>query len=258
MSSGSRVIVITGGAGHLGRAIAEGVLADGGIAVLLDRDARTIEDWAQGREDEDRIAGFACDLASEAARAETVKAICDRFDRVDALVNNAAFVGDSNLSGWVVPFAEQSIATWRAALEVNLTAPFHLAQLLHEALRRSENGGIVNIASLYGIVGPDMSLYEGTGMGNPAAYAASKGGLIQLTRWMATVLAPDIRVNAVSPGGLSRGQPESFRTRYEAKTPLGRMGREEDIVGAVQYLCSPAARWVTGQNIVVDGGFSAW
>ncbi len=96
------------------------------------------------------------------------------------LVDNAAFVGDSALQGWVVPFAEQRIDAWRRALEVNLTAPFHLVQLLHPMLSASGHGAVVNVASLYGVLGPDMSLYEGTQMGNPAAYAASKGGVVQL------------------------------------------------------------------------------
>jgi NAD(P)-dependent dehydrogenase (short-subunit alcohol dehydrogenase family) len=108
------------------------------------------------------------------------------------------------------------------------------------------------------MVGPDMRLYEGTGMGSPAAYAASKGGLLQLTRWLATVLAPTIRVNAVTPGGILRGQPQVFRERYIARTPLGRMGSEEDLQGAVAYLASDLSAYVTGHNLVVDGGWTAW
>lgn len=95
-------------------------------------------------------------------------------------------------------------------------------------------------------------------MSNPAAYGASKGGVIQLTRWLATTLAPAVRVNAVSPGGILRGQPESFVRRYEQRTPLGRMGTEDDIVGAVLYLTGGWARYTTGQHLLVDGGWSAW
>ena len=95
-------------------------------------------------------------------------------------------------------------------------------------------------------------------MGNPAAYAAGKGGLLQLTRWMATALAPAIRVNAISPGGIWRNQPDSFVSAYAERTPLGRMGTEEDIKGAIAYLAGDLSKYVTGQNIVVDGGFTAW
>jgi NAD(P)-dependent dehydrogenase (short-subunit alcohol dehydrogenase family) len=95
-------------------------------------------------------------------------------------------------------------------------------------------------------------------MHNPAAYAAAKGGLTQFTRWLATALAPDVRVNAVTPGGVERGQPKSFMERYAARTPMGRMAIEEDIKGAVAFLASDLSGYVTGQNIVVDGGWSAW
>jgi NAD(P)-dependent dehydrogenase (short-subunit alcohol dehydrogenase family) len=108
------------------------------------------------------------------------------------------------------------------------------------------------------MVGPDVGLYDGTQMGNPAAYAASKGGLLQLTRWLATVLAPGVRVNAISPGGVWRGQPEEFHQRYVARTPLRRMAREEDLKGAVAYLASDLSTYVTGHNLVVDGGWTVW
>ena len=95
-------------------------------------------------------------------------------------------------------------------------------------------------------------------MGNPAAYAASKGGMVQMTRWLATVLAPDIRVNCISPGGVARGQPESFVTRYVQRTPLKRMATEEDFKGAIAYLASDLSAYVTGENLLVDGGWTVW
>ena len=101
-----------------------------------------------------------------------------------------------------------------------------------------------------------MRLYNGTDMGNPAAYAASKGGLLQLTRWLATVLAPDIRVNAITPGGVWRNQHEVFHKRYIERTPLKRMAGEEDLKGAVVYLASDLSSYVTGQNIIIDGGYT--
>jgi len=255
---GGRTVVITGGAGHLGRAMAAAMLETGASVALLDRDESALAAAAESLGGGDELASFAVDLASEDQRAALPARIATRFGGLDVLVNNAAFVGDSTLEGWAVPFSEQRIDTWRRAIEVNLTAPFHLVQLLHSMLAASGHGAVVNIASLYGVLGPDMSLYEGTQMGNPAAYAASKGGVIQLTRWLATTLAPNVRANCISPGGLARGQPSSFVDKYDKRTPLGRMGTEEDLVGAVVYLASDLSRWVTGQNIMVDGGFSAW
>ena len=116
----------------------------------------------------------------------------------------------------------------------------------------------MNLASIYGLVGPNLSLYTGTRMGNPAAYAASKGGLVQMTRYLATVLAPNIRVNAVAPGGIERGQDPQFVQRYEALTPMGRMGKESDVTGIIRFLIGPESSYLTGQCIAVDGGWTAW
>ena len=125
-------------------------------------------------------------------------------------------------------------------------------------MERSEKGSIILFGSTYGVVGPDMRLYDGTDMANPAGYAASKGGVIQLARHLATLLAPKIRVNAITPGGVSRGQPESFVRQYTARTPMGRMATENDLKGAVAYLASDMSAYVTGHNLVVDGGWTAW
>ena len=122
----------------------------------------------------------------------------------------------------------------------------------------SKYASVINIGSIYGMFGPDLSIYEDTELNNPAAYSASKGGLIQLSRWLSTVLAPKIRVNCISPGGILRNQPEIFVKRYVDKTPLKRMGSESDIAGAVVYLASDLSSWVTGQNLVVDGGWGVW
>jgi NAD(P)-dependent dehydrogenase (short-subunit alcohol dehydrogenase family) len=189
---------------------------------------------------------------------ELPKQIVASLSRVDVLINNAAFTGSSRISGWSVPPLEQEEGAWRAAMELNLTAPFRLIQLFAPALRASGHGVVVNIASIYGMVGPQFSLYADTGMGNPAAYNASKAGLLQLTRYFATALAPHVRVNAISPGGISRGQPEAFVQRYCERTPLGRMAEEGDFEGGIAYLCSDLSRYVTGHNLVIDGGWTIW
>jgi len=174
------------------------------------------------------------------------------------LVNNAAFVGTSDLQGWVTDFDRQTVETWRRVLEVNLTAAFDLSKGLAPLLRERAGGCIINIGSIYGSYGPDYRLYEGTEMGNPAAYAASKGGIIQLTRWLATTLGPEVRVNTISPGGVFRSQPEVFVKRYRERTPLARMATEDDFRGAIVYLASDLSAYVTGQNLAVDGGWGIW
>lgn len=255
-----RVALITGGTGYIGVAMA-GALAELGCNIcLLDLQDDALVQAANHLRAEwgVRIETLKIDLENEQERTTLPHALSALFGRLDILINSAGFVGDSQLQGWVAPLEEQRLDTWRRALEVNLTAVFHISQVLAPMLRKHGKGTIVNISSIYGVAGPDLRLYEGTKMGNPAAYAASKGGLIQLTRWLSTVLAPDIRVNCISPGGVFRNQPEAFVERYVARTPLGRMGAEEDLKGAIAYFASDLSAYVTGENLMVDGGWTAW
>lgn len=258
MNLAGRVGLVTGGAGHLGRTISETLAELGAAVAVLDKSgSRVVADDLAARYGIPTL-GIDIDLADENAVRNVPEQVADALGGLDVLVNNAAFVGSSGLAGWVVPFEEQSVDTWRQAMEVNLTAVFGLSQAAVPFMAGKTCGSIVNVASIYGVLGPDWSLYEGTAMGNPAAYAASKGGLIQFSRWLATTVAPSIRVNAISPGGVERGQPEAFRQRYESRTPLRRMACEEDFKGVVAFLASDASAYVTGQNIIVDGGWSAW
>jgi NAD(P)-dependent dehydrogenase (short-subunit alcohol dehydrogenase family) len=254
-----KTALVTGGAGHLGRVIGETLAELGADVTLMDRAGSGVEKICD--ELRNRFGGTAtalmCDLEVEAQRQDAIRKLAADRRGLSVLVNNAAFVGTSELKGWSEPFDRQSLETWRRALEVNLSAAFELCQGLHGSLTKAR-GSIINIASIYGVYGPDWRLYEGTSMASPAAYAASKGGLIQLSRWLATTLAPDVRVNVISPGGILRGQSESFVNAYTARTPLKRMMSEDDIRGAVAFLATDLSAYVTGQNIVVDGGWGVW
>ena len=252
------VALITGGAGHIGRETCHKLAARGCHLAILDKNQTAAKQLAK-----DLAAGYDCSASPidadimEPSAFEAVHAqIEDQFGRLDYLVNCAAFYDDT--PGWGVPFEEESYEAWLKVLRVNMLAPFFLAQTLYPLLKKSDCGAIVNVSSIYGLVGPDHSLYEGTEMTNPAAYGASKGGLQQITTWLSTVLAPEVRVNTVTPGGVERGQDPQFRARYEAKTPLRRMATEEDVADAISYLLSPAAKYITGHNLVVDGGWTAW
>jgi NAD(P)-dependent dehydrogenase (short-subunit alcohol dehydrogenase family) len=254
-----RVALITGGGGHIGKAIGDGLAELGAGLILLDRSADACREAEEtisaswGRP----VSSIIADL-EDMGGLDIVSEVRRRADGLDILINCAAFVGTDDLEGWNEPFARQSAATWRRAVEVNMTAPFVLSQALAPMLSASGHGSIINFASIYGICAPDFSIYEGTDMHNPAAYAAAKAGLLQFTRWLATALAPHVRVNAITPGGVERGQPRSFMDRYEARTPMGRMAAEEDIKGAAAFLASDLSAYVTGQNIIIDGGWSAW
>jgi NAD(P)-dependent dehydrogenase (short-subunit alcohol dehydrogenase family) len=255
----SKAVLVTGASGHLGRVIATAMAELKADLVLVDRDAQTLTQFSGELAQKWGVKStpVVVDLESEDSRRALVSDVLAVAPNLAVLINNAAFVGTSELRGWGVPLEQQSLETWRRAIEVNLTAVFDLCQGLAPVLR-GNTGSIINIASIYGALGPDWRLYEGTALGNPAAYAASKGGLIQLSRWLATTLAPDVRVNTISPGGIARGQPERFTKKYLDRTPLKRMMREEDVIGAIAYLATPASAYVTGQNIFIDGGWSTW
>ena len=254
-----RRALITGGAGHLGQLMADTLAELGADIILLDLPGsnfseiqdRLIKKWNT----DPQI--IACDLELEEDRMSVIDKIKSDGKGLSCLINNAALGGTAKLDGWISDFEDQSLETWNRALEVNLTAPFHLSQAFSPELRYAKGGNIINITSIYGQLGPDWRLYEGVNMGNPAAYGASKGGLSQMTRWLATTLAPEIRVNAISPGGIFRNQPQKFVERYIKKTPLKRMASEDDFRGAVAYLASDLSAYMTGQIMGIYGGLSS-
>ena len=260
MNMSGRRALITGAAGGLGHIMCEALAEMGADLVLVDLPNTELPSRAKHLTQHYAINAQVefCDLEDSAQREALAQRILGNEKVIDVLVNNAAFVGTSGLQGWSEPFEKQTVETWRRALEVNLTSVFHLCQLFSGAMRKSEAGSIVNIASIYGEYGPDWSIYEGTSMANPAAYGSSKGGLIQFTRWLATTLGPNIRANVISPGGILRGQPEAFIDRYENRTPLRRMATESDFRGAIAYLASDMSSYVTGQVLRVDGGWGVW
>lgn len=260
MSLAGRTAVVTGGAGPLG-SVLSATLAELGarVAVVdLNQEASAAAAAALPTVEGGEHLGIGANLMDAGAAAHIVERVEAATGALDVIVNNAAFTGTSGVPGYAVPFEEQTDEAFLAASDLNLRAPFSLVRTALPLLRASGHGAVVNVSSMYGLVGPNMRLYDGTAMGNPAAYGATKGGIAQLTRYLATVLAPDIRVNAIAPGGIARGQAEQFVERYEALTPLRRMGTEDDMRGAVAWLAGDAAAYVTGQVIAVDGGWTAW
>jgi NAD(P)-dependent dehydrogenase (short-subunit alcohol dehydrogenase family) len=260
MNLKGRRALITGATGGLGSVMAESVAELGADLILIDRPGTDFEFMIKNIKQRwgVQIWHYQCDLEQNQSRIELLDSIRKEHSFLNVLINNAAFVGTSELQGWGTTFENQTLETWRRALEVNLSAPFHLCQGLAPLLKKSKGANIINIGSIYGKYGPDWRLYESTNMANPAAYSVSKGGLLQLTRWLSTTLAPHIRVNAISPGGIFRNQPDVFVKRYEAKTPLARMATENDFSGAIAYLASDMSRYMTGQNIMIDGGWGGW
>jgi NAD(P)-dependent dehydrogenase (short-subunit alcohol dehydrogenase family) len=257
MSLKGRRALITGAGGHLGREFANTLADLGADLVLVDHPNSILDAISKNIRDSYGVAvqTFGCDFEFKSQRDELIIKLKREIGELNILVNNAAFVGASNVSGWNVPFEEQSLETWQRALEVNLTSIFHLAQGLKPLMQNADGANILNISSMYGLYAPNWNLYRNTNLSNPAAYGVSKGGVIQLTRWLAATLSPNIRVNAIAPGGILRNQEETFVNQYIALTPLSRMATEQDMLGALGYLCSDLSSFVTGQVLFIDGGF---
>ncbi len=246
--TGRKALVI-GGAGHIGRVVCD-TLDEMGAQVM-------VIDLASARKN-GAYPFIAGDLTDEKRTRQAIRKGIQTLKGLSILVHCAAFVGTTRFPGWAVPFSRQTVKAWDAGLRVNLTSAFVAVQEARLALAKSGHGSAILFSSIYGVAGPDFRLYEGTSMSNPAAYGASKGGLLQLTRSLATTLAPRVRANAISPGGVLRGQPKGFQKKYVERTPLRRMATEQDLKGAVAFLASDLSEYVTGQNLVVDGGWTAW
>mgnify|MGYP001339864203 CR=1 FL=1 len=249
--------LVTGASGYLGKCICESFAKKGSNLILVDINKNKLEEMQINLKNmfKTSVFSYCCNLEVDEERENLLSSICSEHDHLNCLINNAAFVGTSEITGWNTSFENQSLESWKRAMEVNLTAPFHLSKLLTPLLRKSNYSSIINISSIYGIYAPDWNLYQGTKIFNPAAYSVSKAGLIQLTKWLATTLSPDIRVNAIAPGGIFRKQDEIFVKKYIHKTPLKRMAKENDIVEPIVFLASKMSNYITGEVIIIDGGY---
>jgi len=190
--------------------------------------------------------------------------VVDTLGAIDVLHNNAQGRPD-DIASFFAPVEDFSFDVWRSIMAVNLDGVFLVAQAVGKHMIERGNGGsIIQVASTYGLVGSDPGLYEGSHymgqrMNTPAVYSASKAAIVGLTRYLATNWAPhNIRVNTLVPGGIESGQNETFKANYATRTPLGRMAHRDEMVGAVVYLASDASSYMTGQMMVVDGGWTAW
>ena len=264
-SLAGKVALVTGACGILGRHFCAGLAGQGASVVAVDLDQAAADALAS-----DLVAqfgapalGVACDVAERAQVAAMTARAVERFGRVDVLLNNAA-TKTSDVRAFMQPAETMSLETWRETMAVNLDGVFLVAQAVGNQMRAQRAGSIVQTASIYGVVGPDLRIYEGSHylggpITNPASYSAAKAGVIGLTRHLATAWAAEgVRVNALVPGGVESGQNDTFKARYSARVPLGRMARAGELVGAVIWLASDAASYVTGQVVAVDGGLTAW
>lgn len=263
-----RVAIVTGGAGLLGYYHGAVLAGAGAHVVLLDLAAANPQARAKQLTAEygTQAIGIVCDITSEASIEDARNAIIEKFGRIDILVNNAANnpkVEDGNTE-WS-RLENFPLAVWDADIRVGLTGAFLCSRIFGAEMVRGKSGVIVNVASDLAVIAPDQRLYRVDGLPKheqpvkPVTYSVVKTALLGLTRYLATYWsAENIRVNAISPGGVLNDQPEIFLSRLKQLIPLGRMAERDEYQGAILFLCSDASSYMTGANLVVDGGRTCW
>lgn len=254
---GKRVLLL-GSCGVLGRRHAAILAEHGARLALADRPGSDVMALAA----ELGAHGIEIDATDEAAMVAGVAAAVCALGGLDGAIFNAAVTGEGLARQGgdpFPPFEEYPLSLWQTTMDVNLTGAFLFAREAGRALKAQGGGSLINVASIYGIVGPDHRIYDDQPFKSFPGYAASKAGLIGLTRWLATWWAESqVRVNSVSPGGVYNGHDARFAEAYGNRTPMGRMADKDEITGILIYLLSDSSRYCTGQNFAIDGGLTAW
>lgn len=254
-----KLIVVTGAAGILGQVFCRELLHGGAHVVAIDAQPPAL---AALREQlsSDRLETHCADIREREQIAQIRAGLVDRHGHIDGLLNNAA----TKSPNFFEPFESFPLEDWDHVMSVNLKGAMVCCQEFGAVMAEQGYGSVVNVLSIYGIAAPDQRIYEGSeylgrAINTPAVYSASKAGLWGLTHYLSSYWGQrNVRVNALTPGGIQSGQNKTFNDRYSQRVPMGRMGQSDDLVGALVYLMSDASSYVTGQNIVVDGGLTVW
>lgn len=264
-----QVVIITGGCGLLGQEYARAVGQAGGHAVIADvRGEQAAQVAAQvSAETGSTASGVQVDISDKPSVQAMVATVLDRFGRIDGLVNNAAVnpeFGGAEGRQFTADFESYPLEMWNQSVAVNLTGMFLCTQAVVPAMLRQGHGVIVNIASTYSLVAPDQRLYEqddpdAARTFKPVDYPVTKTAVIGFTKYLAAYYgAQNIRVNTLTPHGVFNNHDEAFMRRYNARTPLGRMSRRDEYNAALLFLLSAASSYMTGNNLIIDGGWTAW
>lgn len=240
-----KVIIVTGGNGLIGRHIVQRLLEESAICYCVDivPPSEKLPYFIQA------------DITDPASVDNLVATVLERHQRIDGWVNNAY----PRTKDWGIPFEDIPLDSWKKNVDMQLNMLFYCSQKVLEVMKMAQGGSLVNIASIYGVVGNDFTVYENTGgMTSPAAYAAIKGGVVNFTRYLASYYGRyNLRVNTVSPGGVFDYQNETFKKNFESKVPLRRMAKPQEIAPGVAFLLSDDASYISGHNLMIDGGWTA-
>ncbi|GAB3254143.1 SDR family oxidoreductase [Larkinella harenae] len=254
-----KIVIVTGGAGFFGTPISWALAEAGATVLIASRDGDKCRRFAESiRANGFRAEGFALNLEEEKSIQSFVDAVKNQFGRIDVLVNNAVSrEGFHNLE-------DIEKASWEKAQRINATGLVLITKAVIEVMKPQRSGNIINISSIQGAVGPHFPVYGDTGMSSPVNYTYDKWGMVGFTKWLANFYGKDnIRANCISPGGYGPGVEqmsgkEEFVANYKRLTPLGRFADDDDIKGPVVFMASEASAFVTGQNLLVDGGWTSW
>lgn len=240
----NKVIVISGGNGLIGKEVVREINNSGGICINLDIINKTSSD----------ISNIECDITNPSSVDRALQMIIKKYNKIDGLINNAY----PRTEDWGNKFEDIKYSSWQKNIDFQLNSYFYLTQQIIKIMIKQKKGSVLNMASIYGMIGPDFSVYENTSMTMPAAYSAIKGGIINFTRYLSSYLGKyNIRSNSISPGGIYNDQNDLFVKNYNKRVPLGRMGLPKDIAPAVVFLMSDLSSYISGQNLAIDGGWTA-
>jgi len=267
-----RVAIVTGACGLLGREHCDVLAEAGANVVLADLGSELCQNIAQDIANRRGVKTLATevDISDKGLVERMVREVLNEFGRIDILINNAALTvksGSEQAKNYFAPFEDYPLKLWEKALRVNLTGTFLCLQTVGKQMVEQSRGVIINICSTYGIVAPDQRIYANARspydpkitFNTPASYSATKGAILALTRYLATYWAhKNIRVNALTPGGVFDQHDEEFVRSYSYRTPMGRMADRTEYRGAILFLASDASSYMTGANLIVDGGWTAW
>jgi len=239
----NKIIVVTGGSGLLGKSILSKISEEKGVGFNLDINCDN--NLEKGR--------IKCDITSRKSIQRSINLILKKYGKIDGWVNNAY----PRTEDWANKFEKINTQSWKKNIDFQLNSVFDCCQLILKVMKNQKSGSIVNISSIYGLLGPDFNIYRDTNITMPAAYSAIKGGVNNFTRYLSSYYGPSgIRINCISPGGIFDNQNKTFVKNYEEKVPLKKMARPDQISPGVCFLLSDEASYITGHNLIIDGGWS--
>ncbi len=249
-----KVVVITGGTGLIGTALVRAFVERGSKVVICDISEEKVDSLSA--EAGEQAIGICLNLAKSEAVAKLLEIVLEKFGRVDVLINNHQFKPKGFLEAKAETFPED---LWDDIINVNLKGTFLTCRDFGNQMLKQEKGSIINFSSTYGIVSSNPALYADNSLGNPVAYSASKGGVIMMTKYLGAYWASrGVRVNSIAPHGVWNNHEDTFSKRFSAMSPMNRLSFTDEVIGGVIYLASDASSYVTGSNLLVEGGWTAW